>query len=484
MAPSNPPIARKRTRSTPVVVAQPGDPASSPPGPTAQPRTLKIEYWPIERITPYARELRTYHKDQQNQLQRNILALNGPVAPILVTGDGTIIAGHALFRALKALDFERVPVVVIDHLDPVQVAALRISLNKIQEMSSWNKKNLELEVAYIAEVKYDLLINTAIPTVELDVLLHPGAETEEADEADALPASPSDAAIVSIRGDIWSIKGHALACGDARERDVYLRLLGGRRARLIIADVPYNCRVKGHVTKRNLREFAMASGEMTPGEFTRFLKMIFENLVAFSVPGSIHLVFIDWAHIDEMMAAGRAVYTELKNLIVWHKTQAGQGSLWRSQHELIFAWKHGAAPHINNIQLGANGRYRSNVWSNAGANAFGRGKDKDHGDHPTPKSVAMLQDAILDVSLRGDIVLDPCAGSATTLVAAHKVKRIGIGIEIDPAYVDLGVRRLEKLIGEPARHAETGRTFAETAAERAAFDGRDGRGGEGVGGER
>ncbi|WCS24164.1 DNA modification methylase [Methylobacterium sp. NMS14P] len=465
MALPNPLVPRKRTRSSPPgahVGAAPD--ASSPP----QFRTLQTQYWPIDQVKPYARELRTYHKDQQQNLQRNILAFNGPVAPILVSGDGTIIGGHALHRALKALGFEHVPVTVVDDLDPVQVAALRISLNKIQEMSSWNADALRYEVAYIAEVNVDLLVNTAIPTVEIDVLLHPDVKDDAADEADALPPSDGNGPTISVRGDIWLFKnGHALACGDARERDVYARLLGARRARMIVADVPYNVKIAGHVTKRALREFAMASGEMTPAEFTRFLKMIFENLAAFSLDGSIHLVFIDWAHIEELLGAGRSVYAELKNLIVWHKHQAGQGSLWRSQHELILAWKNGLAPHINNVQLGANGRWRSNVWGYAGANAFGRGRDKDHGDHPTPKSVAMIQDAILDVTLRGDIVLDPCAGSATTLVAAHKVKRIGIGIEVDPAYVDLGVRRLEKLTGEPARHAETGRTFAETAAERA-----------------
>lgn len=479
MALPNPLITRKRTRSTPVGAVRNASAGPSATSPDAHFRRLKTDYWPIERITRYERELRVHDREQQQRLERNIRAFNGPVAAILVDAAGTIIDGHLLYSALKALGCAEVPVTVIDDLDPVQVAALRISINKIQEMSKWEEKNLRLEIAYIAETNVDLLINTAIPTVEIDVLLHHSAKGTAADEADTLPETDANAATVSIRGDIWLFKsGHALACGDGRQKEIFVRLLGGRRARLVIADVPYNCRIRGHVTKRALREFAMASGEMTPTEFIRFLKMIFENLVAFSVDGSIHLIFTDWAHIDEQLTAGRILYAELKNLIVWHKTQAGQGSLWRSQHELILAWKNGVGEHVNNVQLGKNGRWRSNVWSYAGANAFGRGKDKDHGDHPTPKSVAMIQDAILDVSRRGDIVLDPCAGSATTLVAAHKARRIGIGIELDPAYVDLGVRRLEKLTGEPARHAETGRTFAEMAAERAGPVDDGARGGE------
>lgn len=332
-------------------------------------------------------------------------------------------------------------------------------------MSSWNLEELRHEVAYLHEVNVDLLVNTAIPTVEIDVLLNPEVKEEDSDPADIVP--PAKASVVTVFGDIWIFKGgHTLACGDARHQEIYVRLLGGRRARLIVADVPFNVKIVGHVTKRAMREFAMASGEMTPEQFTRFLRMIFENLLKFSLDGSIHLIFIDWAHIGEMIAAGSGLYAELKNLIVWTKSNAGQGSLWRSQHELIFAWKNGTAAHVNNVNLGANGRWRSNVWHYAGANAFGRDRDKELAGHPTPKSVAMIQDAILDVTLRGEIVLDPCAGSATTLVAAHKVKRIGIGIEIDPEYVDLGVRRLEKLTGEPARHAETGLTFDEMAAER------------------
>ncbi len=292
MALPNHPVPRTRTRSVPEQAQ-----ANTTQSPTSSQvpnfRTLQTQYWPINRIAPYERELRIHSQEQQLQVERNILAFKGPATAILVKGDGTIIDGHLIYRALKALGVDQVPVTVIDDLDLVEIAALRISLNKIQEMSSWNHKNLQFEVAYIAEVNVDLLINTAIPTVEIDVLLHPTTNSAAEKEDDVLPPMEENAPAILVQGNIWLIKGHALACGDARQRDVYAQLLGARRARMIIADVPYNVPIAGHVTKRALRDFAMASGEMTPAEFTRFLKIIFENLVAFSLDGSIHLVFID-----------------------------------------------------------------------------------------------------------------------------------------------------------------------------------------------
>ena len=135
---------------------------------------------------------------------------------------------------------------------------------------------------------------------------------------------------------------------------------------------------------------------------------------------SIHFVCTDWRHLDEMLAAGRRAYRELKNVVVWTKTNAGMGSLYRSQHELILVWKNGRGKHVNNIELGKHGRNRSNVWSYAGANTFGAERLTDLAMHPTVKPVAMVADAILDCSRRGDVVLDSFGGSGTTLIAASE----------------------------------------------------------------
>ena len=307
---------------------------------------------------------------------------------------------------------------------------------------------------------------TSFDTAEIDVRL--GRPQAQADAADAVPTI--DGPVVSRRGDIWVFQGgHRLICGDALDPSTFAALLetAAPVIRLVLSDVPYNVPIKGHVSgRKGVREFAMASGEMTSAEFTRFLKTAFENAARVSLDGSFALYVIDWRHMREMLAAGHEVYADLKNLIIWAKSNAGMGSLWRSQHELIFAWKLGSAPHINNVELGKNGRWRSNVWNYAGANAFGRTRDEELEGHVTPKSVAMLHDAILDVTERGEAVLDPFAGAGSTLLAAHRARRVGYGIEIDRGYVDTAVRRLEKLTKAAALHAATGKSFDEMLAER------------------
>ena len=170
--------------------------------------------------------------------------------------------------------------------------------------------------------------------------------------------------------------------------------------------------------------------------------------------------------MGELLAAGSAVYSELKNIIVWVKTTPGQGSFYRSQHELIFAFKNGDAPHLNNFELGQRGRNRSNVWTYAGANTFRAGRMDDLAMHPTMKPVALVADAMRDCSRRGDIVLDPFIGSGTTIMAAERVGRRAYGIEIDPRYVDVAVRRWQAYTRRDAVLHGSGQTFEEIAAAR------------------
>jgi DNA modification methylase len=237
----------------------------------------------------------------------------------------------------------------------------------------------------------------------------------------------------------------------------------------VFTDPPYNVPIEGHVSGKGRvhhGEFVMASGEMTSDQFTQFLESVFRNLVLYSVNGSLHFQCMDWRHMPEILAAGQKAYAELKNLCVWTKNNAGMGSLYRSQHELIFVFKSGSGPHINNVQLGKHGRNRSNVWSYAGLSAFGAGRDADLVAHPTVKPLAMVADAILDATRRGDIVLDAFTGSGTTLLAAHKTGRVGYGIELDPYYVDQAVLRAQDGLGLTARHIDTNQTFEEVAAAR------------------
>ena len=186
-----------------------------------------------------------------------------------------------------------------------------------------------------------------------------------------------------------------------------------------------------------------------------------------SLDGAIHFVCMDWRHIDELSAAGAEVYSELKNLVVWAKTNGGMGTFYRSQHEMIFVYKVGTAKHLNTFGLGETGRYRTNVWEYPGVNSFG-GNQADLALHPTVKPTALVADAIRDVTRRGDIVLDGFGGSGTTLIAAERTGRVARLMELDPLYCDVICRRFEAQTGQPARLVGTDQTFADAALDREA----------------
>jgi DNA modification methylase len=238
---------------------------------------------------------------------------------------------------------------------------------------------------------------------------------------------------------------------------------------MIFTDPPYNVQIEGNVSglgKIKHREFVMASGELSETDYTALLQTSCGHLVANSVSGSIHFLCMDWRHCWELLGAGRKVYSELKNLCVWNKHNGGMGSLYRSKHELIFVFKNGSTPHINNVELGTHGRNRTNVWDYPGVNSWREGRRDELAMHPTVKPVALVADAILDCSKRGGIVLDCFGGSGTTLVAAEKTGRRGYLMELDPVYVDVTIRRFEQLTGEKAIHADTQLTFDETEERR------------------
>ena len=210
----------------------------------------------------------------------------------------------------------------------------------------------------------------------------------------------------------------------------------------------------------------MASGEMSEAEFIAFLSKVLALLAAHSSEGAIHFVCMDWRHLFELLTAGRSVYNELKNLCVWTKTNGGMGSLYRSQHELVVVFKKGSAPHINNVELGRHGRNRTNVWAYAGMNSFGAERDEALSMHPTMKPVRLVEDAILDCSKRGGLVLDGFVGSGTTLIAAERAGRRAFGLECEPRYVDLTLHRFRTFTGIEPIHVKTGFTLEELARTR------------------
>jgi hypothetical protein len=292
----------------------------------------------------------------------------------------------------------------------------------------------------------------------------------EDDPADAVPTIAS-APPVSQAGDLWLLGRHRIYCGSALEPCAYAALMEGQQAAMVFTDPPYNVPIDGHASGLGAvhhRDFVMASGEMSKAEFTTFLTGACGLLAAHSIDGAMHFICMDWRHMGELLAAGEAAYSELKNVCVWAKHNAGMGSLYRSQHELVFVFKHGRGSHRNNVQLGQYGRHRSNVWNYPSPNSFGRGSDEGNllALHPTVKPVALVADAIRDCSGRSEIVLDAFLGSGTTIMAAERTGRRCYGLEIDPIYVDTIIRRWQAFTGDEARHAQTGCRFNEPEGTR------------------
>jgi len=428
---------------------------------------LKITYKDPGQLRPRARNPRTHAAKQIKQIAASIKEF-GFISPILIDGADGIIAGHGRAEAAKLIGMSDIPTVRVDHLTPTQIRAYVIADNRLAENAGWDRELLTLELQELSvELNFDVTV-TGFETAEIDLLISELNE-DAPDEADEVPPINRSVPAVSRPGDCWRIGDHFLLCGDALKKDSYVTLLGAQKAQMIFTDPPFNVAIAGNVSglgKVKHREFAMASGEMSSHEFIKFLGTAFMRLADFSTNGSIHFICMDWRHMRELLEAATKPFSELKNLCIWAKTNAGMGSLYRSQHELVFVFKKGTAPHVNNVELGRFGRNRTNVWNYPGVNSFGKERGAELAMHPTVKPLALVADAILDCSKRGGIVLDAFAGSGTTLIAAEKTGRRGYGIEIDPHYTDTIIRRFGEVYGLKAVHTESMLDFEHLRNER------------------
>jgi DNA modification methylase len=429
---------------------------------------LRIEYRPLDEITPNPRNPRKHSSRQIKKLAR-IISKQGFNVPLLIDRHGNLLAGHARYEACIKLGFTEVPTICLEHLNEHEALAFVLADNRLAELSEWDDKLLAEHLKDLSLVlDFDLeLSGFEIGEIDLRIDdLKPVAATGE-DPADELPAAGPK---ITQTGDLWILGWHRILCASALEASAYALLCDKSRAAIVFTDPPYNVRIKGNVSGLGAirhRDFIMASGELDPFEFTAFLSRTFKLLAHYSSDGSIHFICMDWRHMGELLSAGREAYDELKNLCVWVKNNGGMGSFYRSRHELVFVFKHGRAPHRNNVQLGQFGRNRTNVWEYPGIAAFGRSGEEGNllAIHPTVKPVALIADAIMDASARGEIVLDSFLGSGTTVIAAERTGRRCYGLELDSTYVDTIVRRWQSYTGERARHAATGRFFDELEAE-------------------
>jgi DNA modification methylase len=434
-------------------------------------RRLSFEYVSPQALALDPDNPRVHSERQLHQIAGSIEAFGFNV-PILINATGRVIAGHGRVQAARSLGIPSIPAIRLEHLTSQQLRAFAIADNKLTENAQWNEQLLAEQLKMLSEAEIDFTLEAiGFETAEVDLLIEGLGAPKDGpnDPADQFGEAES-AILITKPGDLWGLGRHRVICADALDQGSHSKLLEGRKAAAVFTDPPYNVRIDGHASglgKIKHREFAMAAGEMNQAQFAGFLTRACALLATNSASGSLHYVCMDWRHLSELLTAGEAVYSELKALCVWNKGTGGMGSFYRSQHELIFVFKNGTGPHHNNIQLGRFGRYRTNVWDYPGLNSFARttGEGNLLEFHPTTKPVALVSDAIMDCSERGDIILDSFLGSGTTVIAAERTGRCCYGIEIDPAYVDTIIRRWQAFTGLDAVDACSGQSFNELEQE-------------------
>ena len=422
----------------------------------------------ITSLKPYAANARTHSKKQVKQIAASITRF-GFTNPVLISDDGEIIAGHGRVEAAKSLGWKAVPTLALSHLSATERSAYVVADNKLALNAGWDRDILAIELQALIDFDFDVEL-TGFSLAEIDLVLDEASDADPAgSDAEEDQVTFATGKPVSRHGDLWILGRHKLLCGDARSSIDFEALLGGERADLVFTDPPYNVKIDGNVCGLGTvkhREFAFASGEMSENQFTEFLTATLKNASSVMRDGAIAFVCMDWRHMGELLAAGKACFTELKNLVVWNKSNGGMGAFYRSKHELVFVFKQGTAEHTNSFGLGETGRYRTNVWDYSGISSIGANRSEELAMHPTVKPVALIADAIRDCSRRGEIVLDCFGGSGSTLIAAEKTGRNARLIEYDALYCDTIIRRWEKLTGKRAALTVTNETFEDLADSR------------------
>jgi DNA modification methylase len=379
---------------------------------------LSFDVLPIAGIKLNPHNAREHNPKQIEKLKRSIKRF-GFVTPLVIDDSNVLLCGHARLEAAKQLGYAMVPVIRASHLTESDKRAFIVADNRLAELASWNRKALQRELCFLSELDVDFdFAAIGFDTPEVDIILE--GDDDADDRADALPYA-TDLLPITVVGDLWHLGEHRLYCGSALEKSSYDAVLAGDRAQMVFTDPPYNVPISGHVGGRGAikhREFAMASGEMTPRQFQVFLATTACRIEEATCDGAICFMCMDWRHCEDLLTAIKRF--ELKNICIWVKSNAGMGSLYRSQHEFVFVFKCGAAEHINNVELGKHGRNRTNVWEYRGSNSFRTARESLLKYHPTVKPVAMVADAIMDCSRRGDLILDPFGAAQLTEVCFAK----------------------------------------------------------------
>jgi DNA modification methylase len=424
---------------------------------------LRSRRWPVNQLRDADRRTRRTSPAQLERVTRSVSQF-GFLKPVLITGEGQIVDGHILVEVARRMGLPDLACVIIDHLSKEELRLARIALNRIQETGEWDLDELSLELGDLTAVGFDLDLS-GFDAGDLDLILNQGSTLS--DLGGRIPPPPKTR--VSEPGDLWLLDQHRLLCGDALDPRSYELLLEGRKIDCVFSDPPYNIKIEGVVSglgKTKHQDFAMAVGEMSDDQFRVFLGDYLRRCTEHSNPGAVIYACIDWRQVDLLMSAGRGAGLHRINKAIWNKGTGGMGSLYRSAYEEVVVFCTAPSPATNNVLLGMNGRNRTNVWTYPGANRGGSAA-KVLKDHPTPKPVELVADALQDVTCKEQLVFDPFMGSGTTLVAAEGIGRTACGIELDPTYVDVTITRWQLMTGKQAVHAASGMTFGERRKRKA-----------------
>jgi len=402
----------------------------------------KLEHWPIERLLPYIRNARTHSDAQIAQIAASIAEF-GFTSPILAGGDGIIIAGHGRLAASRKLGLATVPVVVLDHLTPTQRRALVIADNRIAENAGWDEELLRVELAELQDANFDLAL-TGFDADELLELMageevtHEGQSDE--DEAPEVPLTP-----VSKPGDVWLMGKHRLLCGDSTDAASFTLLMAGGQAHMVFTDPPYNVDYANSAKDKLRGKDRPILNDNLGAGFYDFLLAALTPTVA-HCKGGIY-VAMSSSELDALQAAFRAAGGKWSTFIIWakHTFTLGRSDYQRQYEPILYGWPEGAERHW------CGDRNQSDVWNIK--------KPHKNDLHPTMKPVELVERAMRNSSLPGDVVLDPFGGSGTTLIAAEKSGRQARLIELDPKYVDVIVRRWQEYAGAQASREADGALF-------------------------
>ena len=388
----------------------------------------------------------------------------GWLPPPLVSEAGEVIGDPLSIEAARVMDLAELPcLIVTGELSEAEITLITTALAQQGASARIDLDVLRENLLQIQSAGLDLSL-TGLEIGQVDLALNHAHTNPDLDNSPE-PSGPA----VSRLGDLWLLGKHRLLCGDATSAETYQQLMDGKQAAASIGDPPYNIPIAGNVSgagKVKHEDFIMGVGEWTDEEFHSFLETYLATTMRHVAPDGAIFAFMDWRSIHLLVLAGRAAGLTHVTTCVWSKGSGAFGSPWRSAHELIPVFANGPQLKLDNVELGRHGRNRTNVFEYPGANRPGSSAGKALALHSTPKSVEMIADMILDVTAPDDVVLDPFLGSGTTIIAAETVGRVGYGLELDPRYVDVIIRRWEALDRGHAILASTGESFGEVLANR------------------